>query len=176
MWICSRCQTANKDGYTQCVECSAPRNARRFGAGTPVVSPSLQAQQSERRMQTGQTDEPAAPSPRRQPVPAPDAALRRAPGRFVRLIGVILSVLLPLLVILLFVQNAESFRPALISLVIKPEPLAAGAILTTGALPAVPLLDTLIYAFSALAAALLSLYPGLSLWARGRLLKGFRPR
>ena len=36
MWICSRCQTANKDGYAQCVQCSAPRNARRFGAGTPL--------------------------------------------------------------------------------------------------------------------------------------------
>lgn len=42
MWICSRCQSANKDGYTQCVQCSAPRNARRFGAGTPVGSPSVQ--------------------------------------------------------------------------------------------------------------------------------------
>jgi hypothetical protein len=174
MWICSRCQTANKDGYTQCVECSAPRNSRRFGAGTPVVSPSLQAQPSERRMQTQPAEEPAAPSPRRQPVSMPEAARRHAPGRFIRLIGLLLAVLLPLLVIILAVVNAAALRPLIAGIFVRPEPLAAGFVLPVAPLPAVPLRDTLLYIFSVLAAALLALYPGLSLWARGRLLKGFR--
>ena len=41
MWICSRCQTSNEEGYARCLQCGASRTARRFGAGTPVAAPSV---------------------------------------------------------------------------------------------------------------------------------------
>ena len=91
MWICSRCQTANKDGYAQCVQCSAPRNARRFGAGTPLNAPSVQAASGERRMQQPESREEPS-SPRRHPNAQPHMKARRAPGGPVRLVGILLAI------------------------------------------------------------------------------------
>lgn len=163
MWICSRCQTANKDGYTQCVQCSAPRNARRFGAGTPVSAPSVQAAGTERRMQSPEESAPAqAPRPRQPQEPA--AKARRAPGAFVRLAGILLSVLLPLLTVLLAVLREAGLRPLLSGLILKAVP------------PPPAFLTWLVYALFVLAAALLTLAPGLALWALGHLARGVRRR
>ncbi len=165
MWICSRCQTANKDGHTQCVECSAPRNARRFGAGTPVSAPMVQAAAPERRMQP-QTPGDAPPPLRRQPQPPVDQGIRagRVPGGFVRLAGLLLSLLLPLTVLLLAVIRFEAVQPVITSIFFKPD----------AAVP--PFFSYLAYGVSTLAAFLLSLAPGLSLWALGRLTGGLRKR
>jgi len=164
MWICSRCQTANKDGYTQCVECSAPRNARRFGAGTPVSAPSVQTVPPERRMQPPAERE-APPPPRRQAA-SPDGPPppRRAPGGFVRLVGVVLAVLLPLCAVLFFIIRKDALQPFVNGLFFKPG----------DAVP--PAFDTLAYVFSALVAVLAALLPGLSLWSLGRMVQAFRGR
>ncbi len=166
MWICSRCQTANKDGYTQCVECSAPRNARRFGAGTPVSAPSVQTVPPERRMQPPAERE-APPPPRRQPssgADSPPSPPPRAPGGFVRLAGILLSVLLPLCAALFFLIRKDALQPFVNSLFFKPG----------DAIP--PVFDILAYVLSALVAVLLALLPGLSLWSLGRMVRAFRGR
>lgn len=158
MWICSRCQTANKDGYNQCIQCSAPRNARRFGAGTPVSAPNVQAAPPEGRAYP--IEQEAMPAPRRSLPPAVKTSpASQAGGRFVRLIGFLLSVLLPVIVILFSIIRFDAVMPFIRSLFFKPE----AAIL--------PIFDYLAYGFSALITVLLSLLPGLSLWALGRLIR-----
>ena len=161
MWICSRCQTANKEGYTQCVQCSAPRNARRFGTGTPVSAPSVQAAGTERRMQPPE-EAPPAPAPLRRPAQELPKKARRAPGAFVRLIGILLCVLMPLLVLLLAMFQEAGLRPALSGLFLKTVP------------PPAAFLTWLVYALFILCAVLLSLTPGLALWALGHLSRGIR--
>ena len=163
MWICSRCQTANKDGYIQCVQCSAPRNARRFGAGTPVSTPSVQAVSPERRMQAQEDKEPTG-SPRRQASQETTPRVPRTPGRFIRLTGLLLSLLLPLLVLALAVLQFELLYPVITGLFFKPEapvPAISGSIL---------------YGFSVFTALLTALVPGLSLWTLGHLARGIRRR
>jgi len=166
MWICSRCQTANKDGHTQCVECSAPRNARRFGAGTPVPMPSVQTAAPERRIQPPVSRETPPPSARRSVQPPAESVgpSSRMPGGFVRLAGLLMCLLLPLLVLLLAVIRFDAIHPVITSIYFKP-----GA-----AVP--PFISYLAYSVSALAAILLSMAPGLSLWALGRLTGGLRRR
>ncbi len=165
MWICSRCQTGNKDGNTQCVECSAPRNARRFGAGTPVSAPSVQAAGTERRMQP-QAPVEAPPPLRRTPQLSTDPGVRpgRAPGGFVRMAGLLLSLLLPLAALLLAVLRYDVVHPIVNAVFFKP----------TEAAP--PLFGYLAYGFSALVTLLVSLVPGLALWALGHLARGVRRR
>ncbi len=166
MWICSRCQTANRDGHSQCVECSAPRNARRFGAGTPVSMPSVQTAAPERRMQPPVSRETPPPPTRRsvQPSAEPVSPPGRMPGGFVRLAGLLLSLLLPLLVLLLAVIRFDAVHPLVTGIFFKPD----------AAVP--PFFSYLAYGVSTLAALLLSLAPGLSLWALGRLTGGLRKR
>ncbi|HHT07114.1 MAG: hypothetical protein ACOYI6_05850 [Christensenellales bacterium] len=170
MWICNRCQTSNKDGYAQCVQCSAPRNARRFGAGTPVTAPSVhQAAAPPRRMQQPEVEEQAPtsappPPPRRHTIPAPQPAPGRAAGGFVRVIGILLAVLLPLLLIALAVFQYDTVSPVVLGLFFKtPATLS-------------PIISYVIYGLLALIAALITLVPGLSLWALGHLARGIRRR
>ncbi len=162
MWICNRCQTRNKDGYAQCVQCSAPRNARRFGAGTPVTAPSVhQAAAPPRRMQQPEVEEQA---PTSAPPPPPRPAPGRAAGSFVRVIGILLAVLLPLLLIALAVFQYDTVSPVVLGLFFKtPATLS-------------PIISYVIYGLLALIAALITLVPGLSLWALGHLARGIRRR
>lgn len=169
MWICNRCQTSNKDGYAQCVQCSAPRNARRFGAGTPVTAPSVhQAAAPPRRMQQPEAEEQVStsappPPPRRHAIPAPPAQ-SRSPGGFVRVIGILLAVLLPMLLIALAVFQYDAISPVVLGLFFKtPATLS-------------PVISYVIYGLLALIAALVTLLPGLSLWALGHLARGIRRR
>ncbi|HPY94768.1 MAG TPA: hypothetical protein PLR12_05025 [Clostridia bacterium] len=191
MWICSRCQTANKEAYTQCVQCSAPRNARRFGAGTPLSAPSVQAAAPERRMQAEEPQE-APPPLRRQPKPAADAGAPRPAGGFVRAAGLALAVLLPALTLLLAVLRADLLKPLVEGLFLGggSEAVQApvqGAGFVVGAAESLApvaesagapqaLLGWVIYVATALAAALLALAPGLSLYALGHIARGVRRR
>lgn len=163
MWICSRCQSANKDGYTQCVQCSAPRNARRFGAGNPVNAPSVQAADSERRMQP-QDQKEAAPTPRRQaPEPAP-GKVPRAPGGLVRLVGALLALLLPLAVLATAIAQSSVLLPAIAGLFIKEGAAAS------------PVPGYFIYGVFTALSMLLAMAPGFSLWALGHIARGIRRR
>ncbi|NLX83046.1 MAG: hypothetical protein GXZ04_04440 [Clostridiales bacterium] len=167
MWICNRCQTSNKDGYAQCVQCSAPRNARRFGAGTPVTAPSVHQEAApQRRMQQPMAEEqaPLAPSPRHHPLPGPQTLPGRSAGGFVRVIGILLAVLLPLLAIALAVLQYDAIRLVVLGLFFKtPATLS-------------PVISYLIYGLLTLIAALITLLPGLCLWALGHLARGIRRR
>lgn len=159
MWICSRCQTANKEGYSQCVQCSAPRNARRFGAGTPVSAPSVQTASPERRMQqpdTGSQELPPPPITRRQAVPA--APPRRANGGFIRWVGILLAVLLPALTGLVAALRMDVIAPVIHGLFFGPEAVAPG------------LLGQVSYWVMAFLAMLLVMVPGLALIALSRLM------
>lgn len=163
MWICTRCQTANKDGYNQCVQCSAPRNARRFGAGTPVAAPSVQAAQTERRLQPTETA-PQAPSPRRQPGPETTTEAPRRRANLAIIVGILLAVLLPALAIALAITQKETLLP-----------LIAGLFIQGGA-AASPLPGTIVYIIGVVITALLVMAPGLALWALGRLAQSLRRR
>ncbi len=158
MWICNRCQTANKEGYTQCVECSAPRNARRFGAGRPVVAPSVQAASSERRMQQPEQAPQDAPPPpvSRRVVEPPVLPPRKPVGGFIRLVGILLAALLPIITVLVAVLRHDVISPVIISLFFKP--------------PAPEVLGYVAYGVMTFAAALLVMAPGLALVALSRLM------
>lgn len=158
MWICNRCQTANKEGYTQCVQCSAPRNARRFGAGRPVVAPSVQTAAPERRMQPPEPTAQEAPPPpvSRRAAQASPAPPRRAAGGFIRLVGILLSVLMPILTVLLAVLRHDVISPVISGLFFKP--------------PVPEVLGYVAYVLMAFVAALLAMAPGLALVALSRLM------
>ncbi|MDD4080370.1 MAG: hypothetical protein PHP02_03020 [Eubacteriales bacterium] len=159
MWICSRCQTANKEGYSQCVQCSAPRNTRRFGAGTPVSAPSVQTASPERRMQQpdGSGQEAPPPPVSRRPV-APVAMPRRAVGGFIRWVGILLAVLMPALTGFLAVIRMDVLKPVIHALFFGPQAVAPGV------------LGYVSYWFMALVAMLLAMVPGLALVALSRLM------
>ncbi len=160
MWICNRCQTANKEGHTQCVQCSAPRNARRFGAGRPVEAPSVQTASPERRMQHQEPVPREAPPPppvsRRPAEPAQQMSRRGSSGGFIRLVGMLLAVLMPLLTVLIAVMRHDVVSPVINSLFFKP--------------PAPDVLGYVAYAFVTFLAALLTMAPGLALVALSRLM------
>lgn len=160
MWICGRCKTANKDGYTQCVQCSAPRNTRRFGAGGSVPEePGIAPQAAERRMQP-KVESVEAPSPRRQP---PSQPVKPRPFMAIaRLIGGVMAVCLPLYVLLIAVMKLNVLMP-----------IISGLFLDTVALP-YPVTAYVLYAVSALLAMLLSAVPGLSLLTLAHLARGVR--
>ena len=159
MWICSRCQTANKEGYSQCVQCSAPRNARRFGAGTPVSAPSVQTASPERRMQqpdTGSQELPPPPQTQRPGVP--DAPPRPAKGGLQPRVGLHLAVLLPALTGLVAALRMDVIAPVIHGLFFGPEAVAPG------------LLGQVSYWAMAFLAMLLVMVPGLALIALSRLM------
>ncbi len=166
MWICSRCKTANKDGYAQCVQCSAPKNARRFGAGgNPVQEPGVSLPVAERRMTPRETPE-EVPSPRRHPLPP--ASKPRPFLKIARLVGSLLAVFLPLCVVLLAVWRFDSLFPLVQGFFFKPAPL--------GASPSSPILHYLVYGVTAFLVALLASVPGLSLLSLAHLARSVRPR
>lgn len=180
MWICSRCQTANKDGHSQCVQCSAPRNARRFGAGTPVAAPSVQTASPERRMQQPVEEAPAPETSRRQPTARPPLTTPQPSGGLVRLVGRLLAILLPLVVLLLAVLRLDILKPVIEELFLGKAPAAALAPLAENASAAAgglrPVLGWVAYACTALVAALAAAAPGLGLFALGHLCRGIRRR
>ena len=180
MWICSRCQTANKDGHSQCVQCSAPRNARRFGAGTPVVAPSVQTVSPERRMQPPLEEAPAPETSRRQPAARPPVNQQQPSGGLVRLVGRLLSILLPLLVLLLAVLRIDLLKPVIEELFWGKAPATALAPLVEGTAAVAgglrPVLVWVAYVCTALVAALAAAAPGLGLYALGHLCRGIRRR
>lgn len=161
MWICSRCKTANKDGYTQCISCSAPRNTRRFGAsGTGPEEPGSPQVTSERRMQPRPEPEDAPP-PRRQTPPLP---VKPRPFLvFARLVGGLLSILLPLYVLALSILQFKALSPVITSLFMD-----AGV-------PSIPLFGYPLYALTVFLAMLLSAVPGLSLLSLSHLARSVRP-
>ena len=200
MWICNRCQASNKDGHAQCMTCSAPRNARRFGAGTPVEAPSIQqAAGSQRRMQVqpapGPAEQPVmAPPPPRQrqgtlPVPPSQPDFKPA-GGFVRLVGLLLAILLPLVVVVLAVLRLDSLKPVMEELFLGKAPalIPAASQVADAAADAAPataaagpgllhsILGWVIYVASALVAALVAMVPGLSLWSLGHIGRNIRKR
>ncbi|HSK69542.1 MAG TPA: hypothetical protein VLA21_09810 [Candidatus Limnocylindria bacterium] len=191
MWVCSRCQAENNDAYTQCTQCSAPRSHRRFSQGSPTVTPSLQAQPPERRMRDPAPPEtppipsrhaaPASPAASADPRAEGKAAPRRAPGAVVRAAGIALAVLLPLLVVLLAALNQATLRPMVAGWFAGPAPEQVFGPTGIPLPPAPSFLRSaafgwFAYALTALAAALLSMAPGLALWAQGRLLRAMRTR
>lgn len=141
MWICPHCHAENKDGFTVCETCGAPRSAGRFaasaapsGARPPQISaPAVQA------------------IPARYTEPGPSARQAASSSRCMqgvgKCVGWALIILLPLLTALLAWRQYDVLQGALV-------PLLADA----DASDAVKLL---IYMGWALVAVLLSLLPGL---------------
>lgn len=200
MWICSRCQGANKDGYNQCVHCSAPRNARRFGARTEVPAPSVQGAGSVRAPAAGEVppypeareaDPQTPPAAAYRPAPAQPAyrtapVKGKSPGGLVRLVGTLLAVLLPLSVLALAVLKADALKPVaeqLWGFAQKAAPVpgaalppgeAAGGLLAGASSGG--FLPWIFYGFTVLLALLFSAAPGLALWALGHIARGIRRR
>ncbi len=127
MWICTRCQSSNEEAYQRCHSCGASRNTRRFGTGTPVITPSVADQarafeQERVRPATGR-DEPSFTSARsragqRRPVPEPELLrrVRCVTGRWLTAVGLTLAVLLPATLILLSFIRRDSWLSAVASL------------------------------------------------------------
>lgn len=157
MWICTRCQTANKEGHRLCLQCSAPRNARRFGASARLDAPSLQS--------APQPPAASAPTPMPSP-PAPDqmpAVKRSAGGRrggaFTRLTGRLLVFLLPAVTLFLLVCQRSEFAGWVAMLLAQPDKETPNLLLLA------------LLLILAVLALLLSLVPGLVLLALARLLR-----
>lgn len=184
MWICSRCQTKNREGDTRCIQCSAPRSAGRFGAGTAVEAPSVSGA-AEREVRAPQVY--AAPQPHETKAGArpafehkanaaraeeillnPPHAKRQRAGaaRLLYASGLILAFALPALLILLSVLHYGEFSPQVTQLFF-PGPAAE---VTQGAAAAAPALHVFIYVILSALAALLVMLPGLTAMALGRLL------
>ncbi len=108
------------------------------------------------------------------------AAPPRAPGALVRFIGLTLAVLLPLVVVALAILNQAHLRP-LVAGWFAP---AGEMVLSPTGVPIPPAPSPLrtpafgwaAYALMTFAAMLLSMAPGLALWAQGRLLRYMRQR
>lgn len=186
MWICNRCQTKNREGDTRCIQCSAPRSARRFGAGTVVETPSVTGTAAPQEIRSPQVH--TAPLPLegkagQRPAPAQKAAAPQAEGkpasrprpkrpgngaaRCLSAIGLILAVLLPALLIYLAVSHYAAFSPQLNNLLF-PAPLTD--VTVSGAQSLSPVLSVGIYTLVTVLASLLCLLPGLFAMGLGRLL------
>ncbi|NLZ63320.1 MAG: hypothetical protein GX902_05880 [Lentisphaerae bacterium] len=172
MWICTRCQTSNEEGYARCIQCGASRSARRFGAGTPIPAPSVsEAPPAGAAPQVRQVEAPPARAPRAQHADAPAAhslpyekrVVRCAIGRWLVALGLILAFVMPLLALLLAVTRQEAVKPTVMSVYFPQD----------AAIP--PVLDSVAYWLTALLAALLVALPGLSAAGMGRLLIRLTP-
>lgn len=173
MWICSRCQVSNKEGHARCIQCGAPRTARRFGAGTPVAAPSVTDASQVARPIPVEADIPPPPRPQPDAVrPAlrsarPEAVGKRvvrcAMGRLLVVFGLILAVLLPAIVGLLAVVHQKTVQPAVLGVLLPAETIAP------------PVLDTVLYVLCAVLAAVLAALPGLTAAGLGRLLIRLTP-
>ena len=157
MWICNRCQSRNRDGDRHCIECAAPRNARRFGASTPVEAPAVAREAPpERKAQHPPEDVPLRPAAPEERYPA----IRRGRllGGVMTAVGLVLLVALPALLVYLAVQHQSTLMPQVQGL-LNPAPPAA---------PAAP--SPLYYWGLTALATLLCATPGLCTLALGRLL------
>jgi hypothetical protein len=178
MWICNRCQTKNREGETRCIQCSAPRSARRFGAGTVVETLSVTgapAKQEIRspQVQTAPLQRAAAPQAEEKPASRPRP---RRPGngaaRWLSALGLVLAVLLPALLIYLAITHYAALSPQLNSLLF-PAPAAQ---LTVSAVqtPSSSLSEA-VYVLATALAAMLCTLPGLFAMGLGRLLIRLTP-
>ena len=151
MWICQRCQTENQEYAAACASCGAARPARRFGPAVrvdnrvqpPRVSSPGSGQDYSSSIQ------PASPPARPAPGPAPQMRKRNRSkaAALARGVGLMLSVLLPVLTILLAWRQYDLLSGALTPLLLgKNAPAWAGIVC---------------YIILALTAALLALLPGL---------------
>ncbi len=178
MWICSRCQSSNEETHARCLQCGAPRSARRFGAGTPVLTPSVEEQSSdygrERAFPAPRPDGlknpsahgPAAredqPSGRADRLPFPEKRrVRCAAGRWLVAVGLVLAALLPLLCLYLSFAQRDRWPDAV-----------AGLFFPAGASPAAGLV---LYVVLTALSALLLMLPGLTAAGLGRLLIRLTP-
>ncbi len=167
MWICNRCQHHNREGDVQCIECAAPRHARRFGAGTEVETPSVE-QPAERVAPTPAQPaaaEPHAPAGRapRVDLTPPSRVVRCAAGRALRVAGLVLLVLLPGLTALIAITHVQAWAQPLAQWLLgaaQPLPEAAGMAL---------------YIVVSVAALLVSALPGLFAVGLGQLLIRLTP-
>ena len=181
MWICSRCQTKNREGDTRCIQCSAPRSARRFGAGTQVETPSVSGAAA-REIRSPQVYAPPQPhegkagarpaleqrnaAAQAEELPLNSPRARRpgsAAARLLSVSGLVLSLMLPALLILLSILHYGELSPQ-VELLFFPGPAADAA--------APAALGIVIYALLTALAALLSLLPGLTALGLGQLLAG----
>ncbi len=170
MWICNRCQARNQDGDTRCIQCASPRS-RRFGAGSVVATPSGAAE-----------PQPLPPEPAPAPAarPAREAlpvrALIKAPAaaRWLRQVGLLLCLLLPLLLVYLAWRHYPTLSPQLNALLFPAAPAAEDFVV--GQAPDVaPALSLILYLLAGFVALLLSLLPGLSALGLGNLLIRLSP-
>jgi hypothetical protein len=180
MWICNRCQTKNREGETRCIQCSAPRSARRFGAGTVVETPSVTGapvkQEQEIRspqVHTAPMQRAAAPQAEKKPASRPRP---KRPGngaaRWLSALGIILALLLPALLIYLAISHYAALSPQLNSLLF-PAP-AVQLTVSTVQTPS-PALGLAVYTLATALAAMLCMLPGLYAMGLGRLLIRLTP-
>ncbi|MHC1786993.1 MAG: hypothetical protein AB9880_08040 [Christensenellales bacterium] len=163
MWICNRCQTGNRDGDHRCIQCGAPQS-RRFGAGTVINTPSGAPRAQEAVPQA------AAPLPRAEtPPPGRPQHPPKTPAsaRALRLVGLLLAILLPLMVAGLAWRLYGTLLPQL-DLLLFPQP-ASGFVVAPLTRTA-PLISVAAYILVFLAALLLSLLPGLMAMGLGSLI------
>jgi len=163
MWTCIKCHAVNEDLYTICPKCGASRSAGRFGS---VPQPTTRSAASPDKITDSAS---AAPSLTAQAPASPPAApavyyepdlSKIKTGRFVRYLGILLTVFLPLLTILYFI--AQYNRQLFVS-------LSLAFFQDVNALPS--FIPVVLYIFTGLLAALLSALPGVWTLCIGRILK-----
>ncbi len=150
MWTCPRCNINNRETSSVCDGCGAVRSAGRFASAPPVKQP-MRQQETPR---VSRADQPSAPqvTPFVEQAEAP-ARPRRAFGAiFVRAVGHLLCVLLPLLVIALSWRQYNVLHGWLIPLFLEPE--------------TPDVYQMILYIVLTFTACLLALVPGLTLLTR----------
>jgi hypothetical protein len=178
MWICNRCQTKNREGETRCIQCSAPRSARRFGAGTVVETPSVTGVPVKQEIRSPQVhtapvQRAAAPQAENKPASRPRP---KRPGngaaRWLSALGIILALLLPALLIYLAISHYAALSPQFNSLLFpaRNAQLTVSAVQTTS-----PALSAAVYVLATALAAMLCALPGLFAMGLGRLLIRLTP-
>ncbi len=190
MWICNRCQTRNREGDTRCIQCSAPRSGRRFGAGTVVETPSVSgsASQEARSPQVQAAPLPLGSKAAPQPIARQQTAAVQTAGKPVNrthpkqtgngaarcliATGLTLAIMLPALLIYLAAGHYTALSPLLNSLLL-PVPAALPMVSAAPALS--PVLSVTVYSLATVLAALLCLLPGLLAMGLGKLLIRLTP-
>ena len=167
MWICTRCQHHNREGDGHCIQCAAPRHARRFGVGTEVETPSV-AQPAVPAPAPAPATEPAADRAAEGRAPRVDLAppvrvVRCLSGRLLVGLGAALLMLLPALAVWLAVAQQALWAPL------------AGGLLFPKAVPPEGVGMWAAYGVCCLAAVLLCALPGLAAMGLGRLLIRLTP-
>lgn len=186
MWICNRCQTRNREGDIRCIQCSAPRSGRRFGAGTVVETPSVSGTAPKEARSPQVHAAPLTSGSKPAPQQKPAAALMaeksisrprpKRPGngaaRCLSATGLTLAIMLPALLIYLAISHYAALSPQL-NILLFPAPAAQ---LMVSAAPALsPALSMVVYVLATALAALLCLLPGLFALGLGKLLIRLTP-